>query len=219
MKNIPIFTTEYGTASLILREIPYKREAYILNPSALPGRLRELALACGEFCRAAGAERVYLAEPPESALPFPLHTEILTMTCPRERLDPGPWALYPVLPENVAEYRRRYNEAMAPVANAATMERADEARLLEEGGAYFVHWEGRALGLGQIQGEELRTVVSFTPGGGEAVVRALSALGEGDTLRLKVASQNQRALGLYHRLGFSATGICSRWLRIFPEKV
>ena len=49
MKNIPIFTTEYGTASLILREIPYKKEAYVANPSALPGRLRELALA---FCLA-----------------------------------------------------------------------------------------------------------------------------------------------------------------------
>ncbi len=215
MKNIPIFTTEYGTASLILREIPYKKEAYVANPSALPGRLRELALACGEFCRAAGAERVYLAEPPGSELDFPLHTEILTMTCPRQRLDPGPWALYPVLPENAAEYRRRYNEAMAPVANAATMERADEERLLAEGGGYFVHMEGRAMGLGQIKDDEIEAVVSFTPGGGEAVVRALSALSEGGLIRLKVASVNERALRLYNRLGFSATGVASRWLQIF----
>ena len=219
MKNIPIFTTEYGTASLILREIPYKKEAYVVNPSALPGKLYDLALACGEFCRAAGAERVYLAPPLGEVLPFPLHTEVLTMTCPRERLDPGPCALYPVLPENVAEYRRRYNEAMAPVANAATMERADEERILSEGGGYFVHLEGRALGLGQIKGDEIEAVVSFTHGGGEAVVRALSSLAEGDLLRLKVASVNDRALRLYHRLGFSETGVCSRWLRIFPEEV
>ena len=215
MKNIPIFTTEYGTASLILREIPYKKEAYVANPSALPGKMEDLALACGAFCRAAGAERVYLAEPRGAELPFPLHTEILTMTCPRQRLDPGPWALYPVLPENVAEYRRRYNEAMAPVANAATMERADEERILTEGGGYFVHLEGRALGLGQIKGDEIEAVVSFAPGGGEAVVRALSALAEGDLIRLKVASVNEKALRLYCRLGFSATGVSSRWLRIF----
>lgn len=218
MKNIPIFTTEYGTASLILREIPYQKTAYVANPSALPGRLSDLALACGEFCRAAGAERVYLAEPQGAELPFPLHTEILTMTCPRERLDPGPWALYPVLPENVGEYRRRYNEAMASVANAATMERSDEERLLTEGGGYFVHLGGRALGLGQIKGDEIEAVVSFTPGGGEAVVRALSTLAEGDLVRLKVASVNERALRLYHRLGFLETGVNSRWLRIYPQE-
>ena len=214
MKNIPIFTTEYGTASLILREIPYKKEAYVVNPSALPGKTEDLARACGEFCRAAGAERVYLAEPPGAELPFPLHTEILVMTCPRQRLAPGPWALYPVLPENVGEYRRRYNEAMAPVANAATMERADEERILTESGGYFVHLKGRALGLGQIRGDEIEAVVSFTPGGGEAVVRALSALAEGDLVRLKVASVNEGALRLYRRLGFSETGISSRWLQI-----
>ena len=29
MKDIPAFTTENGIASLILREIPYREEAYI----------------------------------------------------------------------------------------------------------------------------------------------------------------------------------------------
>ena len=114
----------------------------------------------------------------------------------------------------MGEYRRRYNEAMAPVANAATMERADEERILTESGGYFVHLKGRALGLGQIRGDEIEAVVSFTPGGGEAVVRALSALAEGDLVRLKVASVNEGALRLYRRLGFSETGISSRWLQI-----
>ena len=30
MKDIPVFTTENGAASLILREIPYQQSAYII---------------------------------------------------------------------------------------------------------------------------------------------------------------------------------------------
>ena len=30
MKDFPMFTTEYGIASLVLKEIPYKKEAYIM---------------------------------------------------------------------------------------------------------------------------------------------------------------------------------------------
>ena len=54
MKDIDLFTTEYGIASLILKEIPYKGEAYI--------RLREtqqpelLLQECVRFCRRCGAE-------------------------------------------------------------------------------------------------------------------------------------------------------------------
>lgn len=214
MKNIPLFSTEYGTASLILREIPYKRTAYVASVSALPGRLPELAQACGEFCRAAGAERVYLSLPEGGDCPWPLHTEILTMTCQRERLLPEDAAVFPVLPEHAHEYRERYNRAMAEVDNAATMVRADEETLISEGGGYFVHRDGQLLGLGQIVDGELRTVVSQRKGGGEAVVRALASLAREDTIRLQVASTNLRAIRLYTRLGFVTTGVKSRWYQI-----
>ena len=57
MRNIPVFTTEYGVGSLILREIPYRQEAYIRiqdtkEPEAFLGE-------CVDFCKAAGAERIY----------------------------------------------------------------------------------------------------------------------------------------------------------------
>ena len=35
MRNIPVFTTEFGVASLILKEIPYKGTAYVRLQSSL----------------------------------------------------------------------------------------------------------------------------------------------------------------------------------------
>ena len=53
MKDMPVFTTENGAASLILREIPYQQTAYVvlrdtLDPLALAGE-------CADFCRVCGA--------------------------------------------------------------------------------------------------------------------------------------------------------------------
>ena len=35
MKDFPVFSTSYGVASLILKEIPYRQEAYIHIQSTL----------------------------------------------------------------------------------------------------------------------------------------------------------------------------------------
>ena len=57
MKDIPMFTTPYGVASLSLREVPYQKAAYICILSAdQPEMLLE---ECVSFCRACGAEKVY----------------------------------------------------------------------------------------------------------------------------------------------------------------
>ena len=57
MKDFPVFTTENGAASLVLKEIPYKKEAYItLRASQAPQALLE---ECVSFCRACGAEKIY----------------------------------------------------------------------------------------------------------------------------------------------------------------
>ena len=62
MKNIPMFTTENGVASLILQEIPYRREAYVhIRSTAAPEAFfRE----CVDFCKMAGAEKIYLTGHP-----------------------------------------------------------------------------------------------------------------------------------------------------------
>ena len=58
MKDIGIFPTEYGVASLILREIPYRKEAYIRVQDVQPGALVQLLNECGDFCRACGAQTI-----------------------------------------------------------------------------------------------------------------------------------------------------------------
>ena len=56
MKDLPMFTTQNGVASLTLREIPYQQTAYIkLQATQQP---KELLEECVGFCRAVGAEKV-----------------------------------------------------------------------------------------------------------------------------------------------------------------
>ena len=58
MKDFPVFTTDYGVSSLILREIPYRREAYIHIQDVQPDQLAEHLRECVSFCRMAGAESI-----------------------------------------------------------------------------------------------------------------------------------------------------------------
>ena len=57
MKDFPMFTTEYGVASLLLKEIPYKETAYIIIRSSQEPE--ELLKECISFCRMVGAEKIY----------------------------------------------------------------------------------------------------------------------------------------------------------------
>ena len=62
MKDFPVFTTEYGVASLVLKEIPYRGESYIhIRDSQEPEKLLE---ECVSFCRVCGAEKIYAAGDP-----------------------------------------------------------------------------------------------------------------------------------------------------------
>ena len=54
MRNIPVFTTEFGVGSLILREIPYRQEAYIRIQDT--GQPEIFLKECVDFCKTAGAE-------------------------------------------------------------------------------------------------------------------------------------------------------------------
>ena len=73
MKDFPVFTTENGVASLILKEVPYRGEAYIhLRDSQDPKALLE---ECVSFCAACGAEKPNLptrrASPPRREANIP----------------------------------------------------------------------------------------------------------------------------------------------------
>lgn len=210
MKDIPIFDTEYGVASLILKEIPSRREAYIRIRSLEPGKLEALVRECALFCRMAGAERVYAAHW-EGMESYPLHTVILEMQG-IAREDPEKSAcLFPVTEGTVARWRNVYNERMKAVDNVATLEQRDEEQLLSAPGASFVHDGSRLLGIFWLEGDTLLAVVAAEPGAGERVMHTVFSLREGRTLRLEVASTNHRAIRLYEKLGFLKTGENRRW--------
>ena len=42
MKDIPIFTGQFGIGTLILREIPYRKYAYVMVRSAQEGRMADV---------------------------------------------------------------------------------------------------------------------------------------------------------------------------------
>lgn len=213
MKDFPVFPTEYGVVSLILKEIPYRGEAYIRIQDVQPGCVQQLLQECVSFCRMAGADRIYAAGHPELER-YPLYTAVLEMRgdawVDREKLA----CLFPVTEETVCRWRTLYNERMARVDNAGTLEMRDEKWILESGGAYFVHDSGKLLGIGWMDDCKLLAAAAVEKGAGERVMHSLMSLVEGAAMSLEVASTNERAIRLYERLGFLKTTEISRWFRV-----
>ena len=103
---------------------------------------------------------------------------------------------------------------MGGVDNAASLEARDEEEILREPGAYFIHENGKLLGIGWLADGELRVVAAVEKGAGERVMHTLMTLAEGESIRLEVASTNTRAIRLYERMGFVTVGEKSRWYRV-----
>lgn len=213
MKDFPFFTTEYGVASLVLKEIPYKGEAYITLRDAQPGQTADLLAECVSFCRMAGAEKVFAAG--HSILEqYPLHTAIYEMHGEARAEDALLENLFPVTDATIAQWRQIYNEKMRSVDCAATQTAFDEKKIVSSGGAYFVHHQGELLGIGWLDGSELLAVCGAKPGAGERVMHTLMSLAEGEQMTLEVASTNKRAIRLYEKLGFIKVREKQRWYRI-----
>lgn len=213
MQDFPVFTTENGVSSLHLKQIPYRREAYIRIRDVQPGLLAEHLAECVSFCRMAGAEKVFACGSGELAR-YPLHTAVLEMRG-NAWVDPRKLAcLFPVTESTAARWREIYRERMACVDNASVLEAREEGRLLESGGAYFVHEDGQLLGIGWMEDCRLLAMAAVKQGAGETVMHTLMSLVEGAQMTLEVASTNARAIRLYERLGFLKTAELSRWYRV-----
>lgn len=213
MRDFPVFATDFGVASLVLKEIPYREEAYITIQDVQPDGFEEHLKECVSFCRMAGAEMIY-AKGHEQLEQYPLHTAVYEMRgtawVDKEQLE----CLFPVTEETVSRWRTLYNERMRAVDNAGTLEARDEKRIVEGGGAYFVHRDCELLGIGWLEDTRLLAVASVKPGAGERVMHTLMSLIEGADMTLEVASTNERAIRLYEKLGFLKTAQISRWYMI-----
>ena len=211
MKDLPVFTTEYGVASLILREIAYQGKAYIkLQATQQP---KELLEECVGFCKALGAEaifaggHVYLER-------YPFHTAILQMQCEKDRIGETDAALWPLQPEKVNAFLEIYREKVKKVPNGAWLTDADGTKLAAQGGGYFIHRQGELLGIGIVERNEIRFVAALVPGAGKDVICALMGSVADETVTLEVASANQKAISLYETVGFIPVREISRWYRV-----
>jgi hypothetical protein len=213
MRDFPVFTTDFGVSSLILREIPYRQEAYIHIQDVQPECFCEHLKECAAFCRMAGAERIF-ARGHDRLDTFPVHTAIYEMRG-RAWVDPEKMEnLFPVTEPTVSRWRSILNERMRGVDNGATLTSKDEKEILESGGAYFVHRSGELLGVGWLKDPELALVAAVKPGAGERVMHTLMSLMEGADMTLQVASTNTRAIRLYEKLGFLKVREISRWYNV-----
>lgn len=211
MRDFPMFTTEYGVASLILREVPYRQEAYIVIQSTQ--QPEELLNECISFCRAAGAERIY-ARGHEYVEKYPLHTVIYEMRGQIRSDEDKVEHLWLVTAETIGKWRELLNGRMQDVDNAGTLEKHGEQEILDLGGAYFVHRAGELLGAGWIVEDELMLVAAFQKGAGERVVQTLLSAAPHEQIKLQVVSTNVPAIRLYEKMGFVRTAELRRWYRV-----
>lgn len=213
MRDFPIFTTEYGVSSLVLKEIPYRGEAYIRIRDVQEEFFAEHLAECVSFCRMCGAERIF-AEGNEKLADHPLYTSVYQMrgkACPEEEKTA---CLFPVTEETVSQWRSIYNKGMRNVDNAGTLESRDEKKIIDSGSAYFVHRSGELLGIFWLEDHKLLAIVATRKGTGETVMHTMMSLLEGEQMTLEVASTNERAIKLYEKLGFIKTAELSRWYQV-----
>lgn len=211
MRDIPMFCTELGVASLVLKKIPYTKEAYIHFRDS--GKKEAFLRECCDFCVAAGAESVY-ATGDDFLTRYPHHTTIVKMQCSRDVLADTDAMLFPVQ-ENTAEgWREIYNQKMLHVPNAAYMTLPDAKKRAGNGELYFVHKGGSLIGIGAVCGNCIEVLASVIHGAGEDVLLALCTLVTDPVITLTVANNNLPAVALYERLGFVAIEETEKWYKI-----
>lgn len=215
MKDIPVFTGAHGIATLVLKEIPWSGCGYVIVRSIWTDAeafLRE----CLGFCRACGAEQVYACWECE-ALPAEHAYDMLRLEREKEGLPMGaPLEPEVLTKENSEEFLQVYDRCFRNVPNAASYGEKDVKRLLGEDTAWLVHREGVCAGIAEISKEGLEAVAVLPAyrGLGYDLTLAVLAMVPSKTIRLKTASTNDRAMALYHRLGFCETEVLSRWWRL-----
>lgn len=208
MKDIPIFTTEFGVASLVLKEIPYQGAAYITVQSSQEPE--QLLQECVGFCRACGAERLYATGHPILEQK-PLYTAVWEMRCPVSSLPDTDAALWPVQEEHLETWRKIYNDKVTGIPNAAWMSQLQAREMIQKGDGYFVHRGGQLLGIGRASGGRIDWVAAVAPNAGREVVCALAHALSEETAVLTVASENKKAVRLYESLGFVRCKEISKW--------
>lgn len=209
MRDFPIFETEFGVASLVLRDVPYWQKAYIKILSSLEPE--KLLKECVDFCKMVGADEVYACGHGDLAK-YPRYATLVRMEVANTVLPPTEACAVKVTEDTLTDWKHIYNDKMKQVPNASYMDDQQSKELLESG--YFIYEGSCLLGIGKGKDATIEAVASVCPGRGQDVVCALAQALEADKPSLLVARENIRAYGLYQRLGFVVTEEVSTWYQI-----
>lgn len=217
MQNIPVFTARNGMASLVLREIPHNRAAYILVRAVWNGQTEGLLQECAAFCRGAGAETVYASDG-LAPLPAEHAYDVLRLSCLKKQL-PVPESaveLEPVSLQNGDAYLEIYNTCFRDMPGAAYYDSRDLKRLLQQKNGFLARKGGQYAGVAELDPDGLAGIAVLPEFRGLGYDLALTALMRVDSevLSLKVASTNLRALALYRKIGFENDTRVSSWWRL-----
>lgn len=208
MKNIPMFTTEYGVANLFLKNVPYSGAAFVQIIST--SNCFEFLKECRDFCRAVGAERIY-ASGHDALGQLTMYTKILTMSRKAAIKHMSDCKLVRVTSETSESWRDVYNRCMAGVPAADYMSKTDMRSHIERGDAYYIYRNDDLLGIGVASGENIDAVAGLRPHVGESLMYALLPVLTGETIHLQVAAENKKAYNLYSKMGFTVDAVVEVW--------
>lgn len=211
MKNIPLFTTEAGVASLILEQVSFNKTAYVRVQSTLDAD--NLLQECIAFCRAVGAEQIYAAG--DLGDRYGKAVSLIRMRRLRTGIEDNAGLLIPVNADNITKFQEIYNEAMRNIPGASGMNASKASEMLKEGNGYFVYYKEELVGIGVAAGEWIHTVIAQKKGMGQFVMQALNRVLVGDWIRVEVIESNIPAMRLYQRMGFTEYETVSNWKKIF----
>lgn len=212
MKDMPIFTTENGAASLTLREIPYRKQAFIRIHSS--ANVEALLTECVDFCRAVGADKIY-ATGDNSLEKYPVHAKIVKMIGLKKNFRTTAAKAMLIEAADIPLFQDLYNEKMADVPNASYMTLADATTLCINRKAYIIRENQEILGIGVAGNNEIEAIATVAYGRGECVLSALAEVLIDQEIYLEVAAENKRAMALYNRMGFQIVETIAIWYKIF----
>lgn len=219
-------------------EIPAKGKGYLIvkeqAPDRAAGALREGAAALLD----AGAVEVYvtgLQDALVKAGPLPLEEayEMVWMERSLAALDRpgGRLTLQPMEQQEGGKFLALYNECFFDVPNSATYTKNDLTRMEQERcEAGFALLDGVPVGIYECRPDadmtELHSLGLVKRHRGQGLGRELT-LGLMEMLRAKgetrckllTSTANEPACGLYRALGFTRTGVESKWYRLHTDQL
>jgi len=211
MKNIPVFTTASGVASLTLSNIPYNKTAYIqIQDSMDPESLLQ---ECRDFCIAVGAESVMASGHPYLEK-HPLYTKVLMLKQSKNKLPASNAVLVKVSEIDSARWREIYLERMQHVPNARYISNADMRAYVNQEQCFFVRLAEKEIGIGMLRDDEIVVIAGLLPGMGREILIALADRVNAVNVKVTVSDQNKPAIKLYERLGFQLENVVSKWYKI-----